>query len=299
MKISTYVKFGLVFLGLWLVLVLVLEEQQLVALLESITANSSVNDPAATVIKLTIAMVLGWVLLSVAWRTWRARVVMTGLRSTSRLERLELSGIAMLLLLFLVGISVMGPFRSLEDAGWLTRGTLHGEDGPLETLTVVCALVACALLLANGKGYSVLSRILIYLVAVAAFLFGMEEMSWGQRILGVETPAVFVEKNVQEELNLHNFLSPRTIHLHLPVFINLVLLIYFCFASWFSHWLPHDLRFATAPPHALALSLAFQVLAVQSFVYWSAEVTEEALSLLLLFFGLKVRQHRLQLQPVR
>jgi len=37
------------------------------------------------------------------------------------------------------------------------------------------------------------------------FLFGaLEEISWGQRIFGIETPAYFVENNLQRETNLHN-----------------------------------------------------------------------------------------------
>ena len=37
------------------------------------------------------------------------------------------------------------------------------------------------------------------------FLFGLgEEISWGQRLLGLESPAFFQQYNTQMELNLHN-----------------------------------------------------------------------------------------------
>ena len=39
------------------------------------------------------------------------------------------------------------------------------------------------------------------------FLFGaMEEISWGQRVLGIESPEWFLKHNKQGEINLHNLL---------------------------------------------------------------------------------------------
>ena len=45
----------------------------------------------------------------------------------------------------------------------------------------------------------------VYLGLALLFLFGAgEEISWGQRLLGFETPAAISEVNRQEEFNLHN-----------------------------------------------------------------------------------------------
>ncbi len=47
--------------------------------------------------------------------------------------------------------------------------------------------------------------VLIFLFAGLLFLFGAgEEISWGQRILNLETPKYFEEHNLQEEMNFHN-----------------------------------------------------------------------------------------------
>lgn len=43
-------------------------------------------------------------------------------------------------------------------------------------------------------------------LAVACFYVVGEEISWGQRIFDVETPEFFMEHNLQQETNLHNFL---------------------------------------------------------------------------------------------
>jgi len=46
---------------------------------------------------------------------------------------------------------------------------------------------------------------LIYLGLALLFFFGAgEEISWGQRILGFETPETLAQVNKQDELNLHN-----------------------------------------------------------------------------------------------
>jgi len=59
------------------------------------------------------------------------------------------------------------------------------------------------------------------LLLLLFFLVAMEEISWGQRIFGWETPP-FLEDNLQGETNIHNiftgFFSP--FHLALVLFIN-------------------------------------------------------------------------------
>lgn len=48
-----------------------------------------------------------------------------------------------------------------------------------------------------------------FLLGVAAFCFGvaMEEISWGQRVLGYRPPVYFLENNFQQELNFHNVMD--------------------------------------------------------------------------------------------
>ena len=43
------------------------------------------------------------------------------------------------------------------------------------------------------------------LVALFLLFVAGEEMSWGQRVLGLTPPAYFLEHNAQQEMNLHNF----------------------------------------------------------------------------------------------
>jgi tetratricopeptide (TPR) repeat protein len=60
------------------------------------------------------------------------------------------------------------------------------------------------------------------LLAGAAFYTVMEEISWGQRLIGFESPAFFAEQNVQGETNLHNLLT-GPVNAPLKVFIEFAL----------------------------------------------------------------------------
>lgn len=82
------------------------------------------------------------------------------------------------------------------------------EDGFIEWLTVVAlaaTMIVCLrrawLLRRQAKPLFMAMTILFGL----AFLFGAgEEISWGQRLLGIESPEFFQNYNAQGETNLHN-----------------------------------------------------------------------------------------------
>jgi hypothetical protein len=45
---------------------------------------------------------------------------------------------------------------------------------------------------------------ILALFAISTLLIGLEEISWGQRILGIATPESFMDSNTQKELTVHN-----------------------------------------------------------------------------------------------
>jgi hypothetical protein len=69
--------------------------------------------------------------------------------------------------------------------------------------SVVFALAARRAQQAGLRGLT----ILFLLVAVGAFVVAGEEISWGQRLLGLETPDVLKDINHQGETNVHNISS--------------------------------------------------------------------------------------------
>ncbi len=107
------------------------------------------------------------------------------------------------------------------------------EDGLVEWLTFVVLMIMSAFSFgmsfefsrsgAEGRAKKV------WLFLGFLFLFGaMEEISWGQRILGIESPEWFLKHNRQFETNLHNLVI-YGVNLNKAVFgsfLGIVVLIY-------------------------------------------------------------------------
>jgi hypothetical protein len=279
---------GLAAFTAWAFLLLTAKTELILLIEGTLSPDGEIANSAVVIAKLTVALALGWLLLPVPWLTWRLADVTAVYRKSSTLDRIETVLILALLSASVIAIRQWGLWQSVDNGGWLGVGRLHGEDGLLENLTAGFALAASATLALATRAVSHASRVLVICLALASFFFGMEEISWGQRILGIATPEVIVEANHQSELNLHNFFSPRQVHLLLPVAVNLLLAVYFCFAHRIAPLFPDDLRCLTLPAHSMFLSLTFQFLFVQSAILQSAEVTEEVISVVLFFAALRL-----------
>ncbi len=90
-------------------------------------------------------------------------------------------------------------------------------------------------------------RIFFAVLALASFYTFMEEISWGQRLFEISSPAFFKEHNLQQETNFHNFLTgpfntdiKRGIEYLLfagLMFYGLVYPLLTAFKTQFSRWL--------------------------------------------------------------
>jgi hypothetical protein len=80
------------------------------------------------------------------------------------------------------------------------------EDGPVEFAGFACFAVASVLALVAAWRLRSFRRPMVAAAVLGAVLFvaAGEELSWGQRLFGIETPAALVDGNRQDELNLHN-----------------------------------------------------------------------------------------------
>lgn len=83
------------------------------------------------------------------------------------------------------------------------------EDGPFENATVVFYLSAAVFSAISAFRFRSSRWICFHLscLGVLFFVVGMEEMSWGQRIIGYNTPEVLSMANRQGEFNIHNVYS--------------------------------------------------------------------------------------------
>ncbi len=84
------------------------------------------------------------------------------------------------------------------------------EDGVLEWSTFwsfifACILFAIATINRTTSGF----KAYWFLAGLSLFclVFAMEEISWGQRLLGYRPPSYFLAENYQQELNFHNIID--------------------------------------------------------------------------------------------
>lgn len=86
---------------------------------------------------------------------------------------------------------------------------LAEEDGPIEMATAVLYLAAAWVNVRLSARFAGVAWTRLGLLGLAGlfFLVAMEEISWGQRLLGFATPEALDTLNVQSEFNLHNLWS--------------------------------------------------------------------------------------------
>lgn len=97
------------------------------------------------------------------------------------------------------------------DSEFIARLTL--EDGFFETSGAILFLFASLIFFftyySTRSTHSQFPRLIkgniIFLLLSIIFLFGfLEEISWGQRYLNIETPEMLKKINLQQEINIHN-----------------------------------------------------------------------------------------------
>ena len=100
------------------------------------------------------------------------------------------------------GLLLLGKLSPERYKLWLQ------EDGPLEWLTVWSFLLAACIFVAVAyrKDDRLDRAMAIALAAFCVFVAG-EELSSGQRLFTFQPPELFLDKNFQQEANLHNLLK--------------------------------------------------------------------------------------------
>lgn len=98
----------------------------------------------------------------------------------------------------------------LYDEYWVM---LYDEDGVFEYLTAIFFLLAAILFLLTflnvRKVTTNWNKLFLLALVFCCFLVGMEEISWGQRLLGIETPESIKALNHQGETTIHNLVHER------------------------------------------------------------------------------------------
>jgi hypothetical protein len=115
----------------------------------------------------------------------------------------------------LAGLAVLSLWRFQHELG-PSFVALFAKEGVLEDVTVILALLGaawCAGAVWHFSRRNALARPsqpVLYTfgaLALALFALAMEEINWGQTILGFSTPEAWKEVNLQKETSLHNVLD--------------------------------------------------------------------------------------------
>ncbi len=184
--------------------------------------------------------------------------------------------------------TVLFIFRDLFNIEFLYR-----EDGLFESLTAINFFLSSFLI---GKVVLELKKVdgfwqkkefrAIFLalisILVFLFLFGMEEISWGQRIFGWETPDFLSQLNKQNETNIHNIFNPFLwiLNFFFGNFFLLALVI-----AWFTIRPRYPVFYNHVFPHSSLITLA--ILVFYTSVKYPGELFEELLSLFALFYSVR------------
>jgi len=141
--------------------------------------------------------------------------------------------IDLMIYIIIFGFIIYGIIKSkesYEEFLYVVR-----EDGWVEYLTTFFLFV-CSIFFAVNSIKSIQKKntkqIVFNVIMFLMFIFGTgEEISWGQRLLGVESSDYFREKNIQQEINFHN-LEVGGVDLNILIFSQLMfiaLAFYFVF----------------------------------------------------------------------
>jgi hypothetical protein len=108
---------------------------------------------------------------------------------------------------------IVGVVSSYLDTEWFKQNYV-AEDGLIEWGTVLPLVLVAAVSLGRIFRWAGKTRFTVLMgLAVLAFscVFAAgEEISWGQRIFGIESPGFFQRHNAQGETNLHNMVVGET-----------------------------------------------------------------------------------------
>jgi hypothetical protein len=108
----------------------------------------------------------------------------------------------------IIGVLICAKALLIWDADLFYRSVQEDEALEWATFWAFSAAGVVALVGALGQRKAGV-RFPWFMVGLSLFCFfvAMEEVSWGQRLLGYRPPAYFLEQNFQQELNLHNVVS--------------------------------------------------------------------------------------------
>lgn len=230
-----------------------------------------ISSPEKVLIKVLIRIIM----MSVIW------IAVTSMSTVESLNKSSMLNKFLYLLVF-------GLFASYH----LVRGAysyLYIEDGFFESLTTVFAIIAsllCLISIYYNNNYASIKLALFVLF----FLFGMEEISWGQRLFEWNTPDALLAINYQNETTIHNIFNPY-FYLLYPSFnllFGFIILSSIKLRKKVAAWLRIEKYLYFIPTYEFKLyGFIFILLSLQSY-FDGGELTEEIFSVFALAYAINL-----------
>ena len=183
---------------------------------------------------------------------------------------------------------------------------LYREDGFFENISALLMMVGGVFLLISIFSTKKEDRIneklkkylkyTVLLFGIGLIWMGLEEISYGQRIFGWETPEALMEVNQQQEINLHNFIDPTKYIFH-DIFS--VFLLFVMAGSFYLNYTNSKLYYwRIILPHPTLFPLLFlMVYSRFPYISYYHEFMEELLGIVAIVYALRyywiIKQSRL------
>jgi hypothetical protein len=293
---------GIIFIIIGIVLFLAFQifHPQIIRLLESsISADGEITPSGVRQLNYVfyiftgLLVLFGYGLIKTEEDAWRQRMVQIflsdpiyGISNVRPSSKFMLIGSTAIGLFLIIHIRMYDPSSRIFEV-------LYLEDGIFESLTPILMVIAVLLIgLSIPKlrkdAQFVNSRNLITLIylflMLVFFLNAMEEISWGQRIFGWETPQTF-EGNVQEETNLHNYFNQYYL-----LFYRL--LVIFPVVIFIAIWLEIKERYLDFSrlvlPHPSMIGLSLLIALVSLVWFKEQELLEEMFAVFFMFYSFRI-----------
>jgi hypothetical protein len=289
-----------IILGIGLFIAFQIFHPQIIGLLEnSISADGEITPSGVRQLNYVfyiftgLLVLFGYGLIKLGDESWRQRMVQVFLSDPIHgVLDFRPSPRFMLVASTAIGLFLIVHIRLYDPASRIFE-VLYLEDGVFESLTPILMLAAVLLiglsipkLRKDAQFVKVrnLITIIYLLLMLVFFLNAMEEISWGQRIFGWETPQTF-EGNLQDETNLHNYFNQYYL-----LFYRL--LVFFPIVIFIAIWLEIKERFLDfnrlVLPHPSMIGLSLLIGAVSLIWFKEQELLEEMFALFFIFYSFRI-----------
>lgn len=188
------------------------------------------------------------------------------------------------LAVFLIGIAMFPAIIHLN--GGSIPEYLLNEDGLYENMAAYICLLTFAFLIYPIVQIGKSNKLVLFWLlcfAISMLVIGGEEISWGQRLIGFETPPIIAENNFQQEFNLHNSKLIQSGNNTLSVILTQLLVAYLLVLPLFVGAFPTASKFtnltkAPVPNFAVALTvITAKLISTQTYrlIYGTTETADK------------------------